>query len=64
MTHLVKCDSGGWRALEFIGGSYSDDVVTNATQAQNAANAFGQFAVALEDFDSEQFACDPWTFIT
>ena len=52
--YLVNCDQGVWRALEFIGGSYSDDVVTNATQAQTAANAFGQFAVALEDFDAEQ----------
>lgn len=51
---LVECDNGVWRALEFIGGSYSEDVVANISQAQTAANAFGQFAVALEDFDAEQ----------
>ena len=52
--YLVDCDNGIWRALEFIGGSYSEDVVLNTLQAQTAANAFGQFAVALEDFDAEQ----------
>lgn len=51
---LVECDNGVWRALEFIGGSYSEDVVANISQAQTAANAFGQFAVALEDFDAKQ----------
>jgi len=51
---LVNCDNGVWRALEFIGGSYSEDVVANTSQAEIAANAFGQFAVALEDFDAEQ----------
>ncbi|MBE0376661.1 hypothetical protein PPRY_a4279 [Pseudoalteromonas prydzensis ACAM 620] len=52
--YLVDCDDGVWRALEFIGGSYSEDVVLNTSQAQTAANAFGQFAVALEDFDAKQ----------
>lgn len=51
---LVDCDQGVWRALEFIGGSYSEDVVANTSQAEIAANAFGQFAAALEDFDAEQ----------
>lgn len=53
-NYLVDCDDGVWRALEFIGGSYSEDVVLNTSQAQTAANAFGQFAVALEDFDAKQ----------
>ncbi|MCQ8879533.1 aminoglycoside phosphotransferase family protein [Pseudoalteromonas shioyasakiensis] len=51
---LVDCDNGVWRALEFIGGSYSEDVVKNTSQAEIAANAFGQFAVALGDFNAEQ----------
>lgn len=52
--YLVECEQGLWRALEFIGGSYSEDVVANTSQAETAANAFGQFAVALEDFDAKQ----------
>lgn len=51
---LVECDQGVWRALEFIGGSYSEDVVATISQAQTAANAFGQFALALQDFQAEQ----------
>ena len=51
---LVEYDQGVWRALEFIGGSYSEDVVANISQAQTAANAFGQFALALQDFQAEQ----------
>lgn len=52
--YLVDCDDGIWRALEFIGGSYSEDVVLSSAQAEVAANAFGKFAVALEDFDAQQ----------
>ncbi|WP_404341309.1 phosphotransferase enzyme family protein [Pseudoalteromonas mariniglutinosa] len=51
---LVNCEHGVWRALEFIGGSYSEDVVANIAQAQTAANAFGKFALALQDFDAKQ----------
>ena len=51
---LVEYDQGVWRALEFIGGSYSEDVVASISQAQTAANAFGQFALALQDFQAEQ----------
>ena len=51
---LVECDQGVWRALEFIGGSYSEDVVATISQAQTAANAFGQFALALQDFQADQ----------
>jgi len=50
--YLVNNDDDTWRALEFIGGSYSEDVVNTASQAQTAANAFGQFAQALQDFDA------------
>ncbi|MFT4925808.1 MAG: thiamine kinase-like enzyme [Phenylobacterium sp.] len=52
--YLVDIDGDSWRALEFIGGSYSEDVVVNKRQAKVAANAFGQFAAALEDFDASQ----------
>ncbi len=51
---LVEYDHGVWRALEFIGGSYSEDVVATISQAQTAANAFGQFALALQDFQADQ----------
>jgi len=52
--YLMTINKDSWRALEFIGGSYSEDVVANAQQARIAANAFGQFAAALEDFDATQ----------
>ncbi|CCQ11046.1 conserved protein of unknown function [Pseudoalteromonas luteoviolacea B = ATCC 29581] len=51
---LVDINGDKWRALEFIGGSYSEDVVRSAEQAEIAANAFGQFAAALQDFDATQ----------
>lgn len=52
--YLVDINGDSWRAFEFIGGSYSEDVVINKQQAKIAANAFGQFAAALEDFDPTQ----------
>ncbi|SFC67742.1 phosphotransferase enzyme family protein [Pseudoalteromonas denitrificans] len=52
--YLVDINGDNWRALEFIGGSYSEDVVINKQQAKIAANAFGQFAAALEDFDAKK----------
>lgn len=51
--YLVNVDGGVWRALEFIGKSYSEDVVSCPEKAQTAANAFGQFALALSDFDAQ-----------
>mgnify|MGYP000046711614 FL=1 len=53
-NYLVNNNDDTWRALEFIGGSYSEDVVNTASQAQTAANAFGQFAQALQDFDANK----------
>jgi Ser/Thr protein kinase RdoA (MazF antagonist) len=50
---LVTHNGDVWRALEFIGGSYSEDVVKSAQKAQTAANAFGLFASALEDFNAQ-----------
>jgi thiamine kinase-like enzyme len=55
--YLVDIDGESWRALEFISGSYSENVVLNKQQAKIAANAFGQFAAALEDFDATQLFC-------
>ncbi|MBE0369611.1 hypothetical protein PAUR_a4147 [Pseudoalteromonas aurantia 208] len=52
--YLVIHNGDVWRALEFIGGSYSEDVVNSAFKAQTAANAFGQFAQALEDFNASE----------
>lgn len=52
--YLVDINDEVWRALAFIGRSYSEDVVTSEQQAQTAANAFGQFAHALNDFDATQ----------
>ena len=52
--YLLDINGEKWRALEFIGGSYSEEVVRSPSQAKVAANAFGQFAAALEDFDAEQ----------
>lgn len=52
--YLIDIKGDSWRGLEFIGGSYSEDVVANVQQAKIAANAFGQFAAALEDFDATQ----------
>ncbi|MFC3033519.1 phosphotransferase enzyme family protein [Pseudoalteromonas fenneropenaei] len=52
--YLIDIQGEKWRALEFIRGSYSEEVVQNAAQAEIAANAFGQFAAALQDFDAEQ----------
>jgi Ser/Thr protein kinase RdoA (MazF antagonist) len=51
--YLVRVDGEVWRALEFIGKSYSEDVVSCPDKAQTAANAFGQFALALSDFDAQ-----------
>ena len=45
-SFLVKINGEVWRALEFIGKSYSEDVVSCPEKAQTAANAFGQFAQA------------------
>ncbi|BBN80573.1 aminoglycoside phosphotransferase [Pseudoalteromonas sp. A25] len=52
--YLVNLEGGVWRALEFIGGSYSEDVVDSVDKAQTAANAFGLFAKALDDFEAKQ----------
>ncbi|QAA00124.1 aminoglycoside phosphotransferase family protein [Pseudoalteromonas sp. R3] len=52
--YLVHIEGEVWRALEFIGGSYSEDVVDSELKAAVAANAFGQFASALDDFDATQ----------
>lgn len=54
--HLVKLNGDSWRALEFIGGSYSEDVVECQHKAKVAAGAFGAFAKALNDFDAERLA--------
>lgn len=51
---LVEYQGEVWRALEFIGKSYSEDVVDCAIKAQTAAGAFGCFANALNDFDAKQ----------
>ncbi len=52
--YLVDINGDNWRALKFIGSSYSEDVVSNKLQAKIAANAFGQFAAALVDFDASK----------
>lgn len=41
-----------WRALQFIEGGRSIEVVENAEQAYAAAFTFGQFAKALSDFSA------------
>ncbi|KKE81530.1 hypothetical protein N481_21680 [Pseudoalteromonas luteoviolacea S4047-1] len=51
---LVEYQGEVWRALEFIGKSYSEDVVDCVVKAQTAAGAFGCFAKALNDFDATQ----------
>ncbi len=51
---LADINGEKWRALEFIGGSFSEEVVKSAEQAEIAASAFGQFAAALQDFDAKQ----------
>ncbi|WP_063380237.1 phosphotransferase enzyme family protein [Pseudoalteromonas luteoviolacea] len=51
---LVEYQGEVWRALEFIGKSYSEDVVDCAIKARTAAGAFGEFANALNDFDAMQ----------
>ena len=55
-SHLVKLNGDTWRALEFIGGSYSEDVVESSEKAKIAAGAFGQFAKALNDFEASSLA--------
>jgi hypothetical protein len=52
--YLVQAEEGTWRALELIDDSYSEDVVNTSAQAYTAANAFGQFAAALADFDASK----------
>jgi hypothetical protein len=52
--YLIKHDEGSWRALVYIEHTYSEDVVADTQQAYTAANAFGQFAAALADFDAQQ----------
>lgn len=51
-TYLTQFNGDVWRALEFIGGSYSEDVVECKNKAKTAAGAFGQFAKALNDFEA------------
>lgn len=43
-----------WRALQFIEGGRSIEVVENSEQAFAAAFTFGQFAQALSDFSAHQ----------
>jgi Ser/Thr protein kinase RdoA (MazF antagonist) len=52
-SHLIRLNGETWRALEFIGGSYSEDVVKSTEKAKIAAGAFGQFAKALNDFEAD-----------
>lgn len=52
--YLIEDGHDTWRALEYIDDSYSEDVVNTPKQAYTAANAFGQFAAALADFDANQ----------
>ncbi|WP_440055110.1 phosphotransferase enzyme family protein [Pseudoalteromonas sp. T1lg65] len=52
--YLLNLDGEFWRGLAFIGNSYSEDVVANEHQAYTAANAFGAFANALNDFDASK----------
>ena len=52
--YLVQLGEDYWRALVFIGSSYSEDVVASEQQAKTAASAFGRFSHALNDFDARQ----------
>ncbi|WP_415637785.1 phosphotransferase enzyme family protein [Pseudoalteromonas distincta] len=52
--HLIEIDSAHYRVLNYISDSYSEDVVKNAQQSEQAAYAFGVFANALQDFDAQQ----------
>lgn len=54
--HLLTIKGETWRALEFIGASYSEDVVDSTDKARIAANAFGQFAKALNDFEASSLS--------
>lgn len=47
-------DAGDLRALKFIPGGRSIEVVENVEQAYAAAFTFGQFAAALADFDAKR----------
>lgn len=51
---VSETDGHAWRALENISDAYSVDTVSTAAEAETAANAFGMFAAALADFNSEQ----------
>lgn len=52
--HLFEIDGQYWRALTLIDRCQSEEIVKSSTQARIAANAFGQFAAALNDFDANQ----------
>ncbi|NMP04129.1 aminoglycoside phosphotransferase family protein [Pseudoalteromonas arctica] len=52
--HLIEIDSTHYRVLNYISDSYSEDVVKNAQQSEQAAYAFGVFTHALQDFDAQQ----------
>jgi len=52
--YLIKIDNEHYRVLNYISDSYSEDVVKNAQQSEQAAYAFGIFANALQDFDAQQ----------
>ncbi|WP_228730372.1 phosphotransferase enzyme family protein [Shewanella yunxiaonensis] len=49
-------EQGFWRAISYIPDSCSIEQLTNVTQAEQLAQAFGQFVGALADIDAHQLA--------
>jgi Ser/Thr protein kinase RdoA (MazF antagonist) len=52
--HLIKIEGEHYRVLNYVTNSYSEEVVKNAQQSEQAAYAFGLFAHALQDFDAQR----------
>ncbi|SEL21721.1 Phosphotransferase enzyme family protein [Colwellia chukchiensis] len=52
----VKVQGQFWRALPYLGQSYSLETMTTLQQAADTANAFAQFSAALSDFNSADLA--------
>ncbi|WP_024600413.1 phosphotransferase enzyme family protein [Pseudoalteromonas sp. TAE56] len=52
--YLIEIDNEHYRVLNYISDSYSEDVVKNTQQSEQAAYAFGVFTHALQDFDAQQ----------
>lgn len=52
---LVETPDGPWRAMRYVGGTYSIDEVDDSPRARRGAQAFGLFCRALATEEPEEF---------